>query len=75
MGNFIFPVIGDEKDLPVFIHGIGISSPEYHFKRDNGSPFDQVIYTSNGEGELIIGEKKIQRSERPGLLFACKAAA
>lgn len=31
MGNFIFPVIGDEKDLPVFIHGIGVSSPEYLF--------------------------------------------
>lgn len=72
MGNFIFPVIGDEKDLPVFIHGIGVSSPEYHFKRDNGSPFDQVIYTSNGEGELIIGEKKFSVPKGWGFYLPAK---
>lgn len=35
MHKTVYPVIGSEKRLPLYLTGIGISDPEYHVEREN----------------------------------------
>lgn len=55
MSNIIYPVIGAQTVLPFYLTGIGISEPEYHVSRETGLVSHQLMYTAEGEGELIVG--------------------
>lgn len=57
MYGYSYPVIGDEKDLPFYILGIGINEQEYHVIRPGGYCFPQIIYCTKGEGRLLVDGK------------------
>ena len=61
MTKVIYPVIGRQTSLPFYLTGIGISDPEYHVTRDKGLVSHQLLFTSGGEGRLIVeGEEFVQ---------------
>lgn len=62
MLKIIYPVVGNEKMLPFYLTGIGISSPEYRVKRENGLISYQILFTKNGSGVLEVdGKSYIQK--------------
>lgn len=50
----IYPVIGDEKELPFYVVGIGIESWQYPVKRPDGYEYPQIFIAVEGEGEITI---------------------
>lgn len=58
MWYFYYPVIGAEKDLPICVEGIGLNDIQYHAVRENGYYRPQFLYSTEGEGELIVNNKK-----------------
>lgn len=67
MAKVIYPVIGKQTALPIYLAGIGISEYEYHINRENGLISHQILYTSNGSGILHIGGETYRLSK--GSLF------
>lgn len=55
---YVYPVINNEKgnegSLPIYVYGIGLTECERHIIRDHGYPYPQVIYSTQGEGKLIV---------------------
>lgn len=54
MTKVVYPVIGRQTSLPFYLTGIGISDPEYHVVREKGLVSHQLLFTSGGEGRLIV---------------------
>lgn len=54
MQNAVYPVIGRQIKLPFYLTGIGVSDPEYHVTRENGLVSHQLLFTTAGEGRLIV---------------------
>ena len=50
----IYPVIGDEKNLPFYVVGLGIESWQFTIKRADGYEYPQIFLSRSGEGEVII---------------------
>ncbi|MFT3952200.1 MAG: AraC family transcriptional regulator [Oscillospiraceae bacterium] len=63
----IYPVIGNEKSLPFYLTGIGVSAPEYHVVRETGLVSHQFLYTTAGRGKLVVDGCSYLQSE--GSLF------
>lgn len=63
MTKVIYPVIGRQTSLPFYLTGIGISDPEYHVTRDKGLVSHQLLFTSGGEGRLIIGGEEFVQTK------------
>lgn len=63
MQEFYFALLGDEVKLPLYVTGVGSTDPERHCNRPSGHVYNQVIYTSRGEGVLVFDgeEYKIPR--------------
>lgn len=57
MPKIIYPVIGNQTNLPFYLTGIGINDPEYHVLREKGLASHQFLITLNGEGILKVNEK------------------
>ena len=72
MAKVIYPVIGKQTALPIYLAGIGISEYEYHINRENGLISHQILYTSNGSGILHIGGETYRLSERKPFLYGCR---
>ncbi|MGN1403817.1 MAG: AraC family transcriptional regulator [Ruminococcus sp.] len=63
MPKVIYPVIGNQTNLPFYLTGIGVNDPEYHVLRENGLVSHQFLITLDGEGILKVnGEKYIQKA-------------
>lgn len=63
MAISIYPVIGKQTDLPFYLSGIGISTPEYNLKRERGLISHQLFFTKKGTGKLIVdGKTFVQKS-------------
>ncbi|BCN31743.1 AraC family transcriptional regulator [Anaeromicropila herbilytica] len=58
MLKVIYPVIGKERILPFYLTGIGVSSPEYRVKRENGLVSYQILFTKSGEGIFEVDGQK-----------------
>ena len=63
MTKVIYPVIGRQTSLPFYLTGIGISDPEYHVTRDKGLVSHQLLFTSGGEGRLIVGGEEFVQTK------------
>lgn len=50
----IYPVIGDEKNLPFYVVGLGLESWQFPIKRADGYEYPQIFLSRSGEGEVII---------------------
>lgn len=55
MINAIYPIIGNQSALPVYLTGVGINDPEYHIVRENGLVSHQLHFTAEGRGVLKVG--------------------
>lgn len=58
MLNAVYPVLGKQTELPLYLSGIGVCDPEYRVLREGGLVSHQFLITSRGEGELFVGGKR-----------------
>lgn len=56
----IFPVIGDEKNLPFYVVGLGVECWQFPVTRPNGHDYPQLFFTREGEGEITISGETIK---------------
>lgn len=56
----IFPIIGAERKLPIYITGIGWHANQFTIQRKTGFPKFQVIYCSRGSGILRVGSAEYE---------------
>ena len=58
MINAVYPVLGRQTELPLYLSGIGICEPEYRVLREEGLVSHQFLFTKGGEGELNVYGKR-----------------
>lgn len=54
MNNAIYPVVGSEVMLPLYLTAIGTSTPQHPVSRPNGLMAHQFLFTKSGKGTLVI---------------------
>ena len=54
MNRSVYPVLGEETELPFYLTGIGTTDPEYHVVRENGLVSHQIMFTTGGNGILKV---------------------
>ncbi len=67
MKGIIYPVISRQAELPFYLTGIGIRSPEAHVVRPLGLSSHQLLYSADGSGTLIAEGK--QYNMKKGAMF------
>lgn len=67
MPKIIYPVIGNQTNLPFYLTGIGTNEPEYHVLRDKGLVSHQFLVTLGGKGVLKVNGKTY--SQKTGSCF------
>lgn len=63
MQKQIFPIIGDEKELPFYIVGIGVECWQYPVSRPQGYEYPQMFVTRKGEGEITVNGETVKLPE------------
>ena len=63
MQKQVFPIIGDEKDLPFYIVGIGVECWQYPVDRTGGYDYPQILVTNEGEGEITVNGESVKLPE------------
>lgn len=63
MQKQVFPIIGDEKDLPFYIVGIGVECWQYPVNRTGGYEYPQILVTNEGEGEITVNGTTVKLPE------------
>ena len=58
MDEIAYPILGDEKNLPLFVIGLGKNYDQIHIIRNDGFPYNQILFSIEGEGEFILDGKK-----------------
>ncbi len=53
-----YPIIGSEKDLPVYLINMGLQQCQDHVIRKNGYPCPQILFCTKGSGTLLYEDKK-----------------
>lgn len=53
-----YPIIGSEKELPVYLINMGLQQCQDHVIRRNGYPFPQILFCTKGSGTLLYENKK-----------------
>lgn len=51
-----YPIIGEEKNLPLYIINMGLQHCQEPISRKNGYPCDQILFCTRGSGTLIINQ-------------------
>ncbi len=59
MPSINFPVIGEERNLPYYVCGIGIDFDQNDIDRNEGFNYPQFVIFTEGEGEMLLWGKKI----------------
>lgn len=72
--KWIYPILGDQKRLPVYLSGIGIAEPEYHVCRNQGLVSHQFLYTQSGRGIVIVDGKRYHM-EKESLFYLAPGVA
>lgn len=54
-----YPIIRNEKDLPLFLLNMGQHHCQDHIVRDKGYPCHQILYCTKGSGTLLLDGEKI----------------
>lgn len=49
-----YPIIGEERNLPLYLINMGLQDRQDHILRKNGYPCDQLLYCTRGSGTLIF---------------------
>jgi len=58
LDKIAYPILGDEKKLPVHIIGLGKNYNQIHINREEGFPFNQILICTEGTGTLFINNKE-----------------
>ena len=53
-----YPIIGSEKELPVYLINMGLQQCQDHVIRRNGYPCPQILFCTKGSGTLLYENKK-----------------
>ncbi len=68
--ELIFPIVGVEAKLPIYVVGVGRMLNQHNVERVNGFPYYQVIYCTSGSGVLKVnGEKYVITTQQVFLLY------
>ncbi len=67
MEKILFPVIGREQELPLFVRGIGIEFPQNDIFRPAGYPYSEFVLFTKGEGVISFDDSTFQL--KPNSLF------
>jgi AraC-like DNA-binding protein len=54
MFYYLYPVIGKERELPVYLTSVGKNDYQYHVNRKEGYYLHQFLYCEHGEGVLKV---------------------
>ena len=54
-----YPILRDEKELPLFLLNMGQQHCQDHITRAEGYPCPQILYCTKGSGTLIVDGEKI----------------
>ena len=71
MNQSIYPIGGSERELPVYVYGIGFNDWQFDIVRKEGYPHHQIIYCTRGEGRLVFDGKEYVIS--PNMCFLLPA--
>lgn len=63
MNQSIYPISGSERDLPVYVFGIGFNDWQFDVVRKEGYPHHQIIYCTRGQGRLIFDGREYTISQ------------
>lgn len=69
MNDSIFPMIGEEGNLPFYVTGVGGHANQHHIIRSNGYHHFQVLYCVKGSGILNIEGKEISFGVNTGFIL------
>ena len=58
MTKAVYPIIGRQSELPIYLTGIGVSDPEIHVIRETGLSSHQFLCTLSREGVLYVDGKE-----------------
>ncbi len=58
MNYSLFPIGGPERELPIFVLGVGLNDFQYDIIRDEGYYCHQVLYCTRGKGRVVINGKE-----------------
>ena len=59
MAFFDYPILGSEKELPLYLLNMGMQARQDHVRRPEGYPHPQILYCTKGSGTLLFDQKKI----------------
>lgn len=54
-----YPILGNEKSLPLYLQNMGQQHCQDHLIRPEGYHYDQILYCTKGSGTLIFENKAI----------------
>ena len=57
---FDFPIIGTEKDLPLYLINMGVHECQGRIEREDGFAYPQILYCTKGSGTLITEGRRFQ---------------
>ena len=52
-----FPILGNEKSLPLYLENMGQQHCQDHLIRPEGYHYDQILYCTKGSGTLVFNGK------------------
>lgn len=53
-----YPIIGTERELPLYLLNMGLLECQDHIIRKEGYPFPQILFFTKGSGTLILDGKR-----------------
>lgn len=53
-----YPIIGNERELPLYLHNMGQHHCQDHVIRPDGYYYDQLFYCTKGSGTIVYNNKK-----------------
>ena len=74
MQKEIFPIIGNEKELPFYVVGIGIECWQYPVNRTGGYEYPQLLWQERARGEVTVGGDTSKITPRHCIFLSPQAA-
>ncbi|MGN1305286.1 MAG: AraC family transcriptional regulator [Oscillospiraceae bacterium] len=62
INQYLYPFIGQVRDLPVYLTGIGGTEYQGRIKRPEGYCWHQILYCADGSGTLLYGNISVKIS-------------
>ncbi len=58
MNEYSYPILGEERNLPLYVVGIGSNDEKEHKMQKEGFPHFQLIVCTEGEGVVLLDKKE-----------------